>query len=115
MKVKGLSEQIKQQDITAVGSSMNEFSPVWRQNQKCKNDMALHMYLHRVTDSLPVSLPLDDVICSLLTVTMKENVSSEKTKGTTLHHITGHRKKPFPQIWSDAGRNSEETSALQES
>lgn len=50
-----------------------------------QNHTALHMYLPRLTDTLPlpIPLPLDDVIPQLLTVAMKEKVSHRKGAGTT--------------------------------
>ena len=67
----------------------------------------------RVTDILPVPvpLPLHDIISQLLTVKLNENVSHRKGEGTIekVCHWVEDRKKPFPQIWLEAGRDMNRT------
>lgn len=93
---------------------------MWDKIQKSHSHTALHMYLPRVTDTvpLPVPLPLDDVIPQLLTVAMKENVSHRKGAGTTtkVYVICGKTgRSPSLRYGLMLGETGEGNISLQES
>lgn len=107
--MKELRAQIKQQDSTAIGWSMDEFS-MFGQYQKCENHMVLYMYLsqdHRISACL-FAPDLGRHRFSIVDSNYEQECKLWERGGYDLRsRCLCHRKKPFPQIRSEAGRNSE--------